>query len=52
MMMPRWRVVFKARYDVRAHNKEAAVRKATITILEEIAESGVRRFSVNVKRLD
>ena len=50
--MLNFRVIFKARYDVRAKDEEAAVREATVEILEEIAECGVRRFTVNVKRLD
>jgi len=50
--MPSFRVVFKASYEVVAWNKEKAVEKATKEILEEIAESGERRFTADVELLE
>lgn len=50
--MPSFQVVFKAGYEVVAWNKEKAVEKATKEILEEIAESGVRKFAVDVELLE
>ena len=41
-------VVFKAGYEIEANSKEEAVRKALRELAEEIIESGLSKFCVDV----